>query len=166
VASSPVIVRESTFEGDHRRADVPSFVGQHGHADTPSTVERSHEVRRGDPDVGEEHLVELGVARHLAQRPRFDAWAVHVEQEERDALMAGRVRVGAGHEDAPVADPSARAPHLLTVDDETISVLLGPRRQRREIASGTGLREQLAPDLLAPQGRAQVALALHGRPEP
>ena len=42
----------------------------------------------------------------------------------------GGVRVGAGHEDAPVADPPAGAPHLLAVDDEAVAVALGPRGQR------------------------------------
>ena len=42
----------------------------------------------GHGDVGEEHLVELGVAGHLAQRPHLDAGSAHVEQEERDAPVA------------------------------------------------------------------------------
>ena len=119
----------------------------------------------GTADVGQEHLVELGPARHLAERSHLDAGGAHVEEEERDALVPRRVGIGPGHEDAPVADPPAGAPHLLTVDDETVAVLFSAGGERGQVAAGTGLGEQLAPHLLAPQGRAQVALALLRRAE-
>ena len=78
----------------------------------------------------------------------------------------GSDAVGAGHEDAPVAVATARAPHLLTVHDEAVAVALGRRAQRREVAAGARLAEELAPHLVGGQRLAQVAgLLLLGRAE-
>ena len=41
----------------------------------------------GHLDVGEEHLVELGLACHLTKGTYLDPRQRHVHQEERDALV-------------------------------------------------------------------------------
>ena len=63
----------------------------------------------------EEDLVEVGVARHLAQRPHRDARRVHVDDEHGDALALGarRGRCGSGRRRSrcagrPRSTPSAR----------------------------------------------------------
>ena len=76
---------------------------EHRHADAPAAVQRSEQVVRRERHVGEEDLVELGLAGHLLQRSDLDAGEVHGAEEERNALVLVRVDVGAGHEDAPVA---------------------------------------------------------------
>ena len=78
--------------------------------DAPSAMQRPEQVVGREFDVGEEHLVELGLAGHLPERADLDAGKVHRAQEERDALVLGArlaVGVGARHEDAPVAVPAA-----------------------------------------------------------
>ena len=74
--------------------------------------------RSRDPHVGEEHLVELGVAVHLAQavgaRRRREAMS---SRKNEMPLWGGSLGVGAGHEDAAVGDPPVGAPDLLAVDD-------------------------------------------------
>jgi hypothetical protein len=57
------------------------------------------------------------------------------------------LRIGARDEDAPARHVGKRGPHLLPVDDEFFAVAHGTRLQRREVAAGTGLAEELAPDL-------------------
>ena len=78
------------------------------------------------------------------------------------SVRLGRL-VGAGHADAPVADATVRAPHLLAVHDVLVAVALGPRAQAGEVATRAGFAEQLAPHALARDGRPQVlALLLVG----
>ena len=78
---------EAAFEPDHGRSDVAPLVREHGHPDAPTSVQRTEEVVGGELDVGEEDLVELRVARHLAQRADLDPGQVHREQEEADAVV-------------------------------------------------------------------------------
>ena len=151
------------LQRDDRRADVAPLVGQHAHPDAPAAVQRAEQAVGGQLDVGEEDLVELRAARHLLERADVDAGQVHRAQEERDAVVLGRLGVRPGHQDAPAADPPARAPDLLAVDDEAVAVALGPRRQAAEVAAGAGLGEQLAPHLVAVERRPQVLGLLLGR---
>ena len=109
----------------------------------------------GHAHVGQVHLVELGLAGDLAQRPHLDAGRVHVEREVGEAAVLRDVGVGAGHEHPAVGHVGERVPHLLAVDDPLVAVAHGTGRERREVAAGAGLAEQLAPDLLAGEQRAE-----------
>ena len=53
-----------------------------------------------------------------------------------------------------------RRPHLLAVDDPLVAVLHPTGGEAGEVGTGPGLREQLAPHLLAGEQRAEVALLL------
>ena len=64
---------------------MAAFTGEHGHAHAPAAVQRPEQMIGREFDVGEEDLVELGLAGHLFQRPHLDTRQVHREQEERDA---------------------------------------------------------------------------------
>ena len=116
--------------------------------DLPAAVQLADEVLGRHAHVVEEDLVELLAAGHLPQRPNGDARAVHVDDEEADAL---RLRRGADR-CAPAGCPSGElrvaGPHLLAVDDEVVAVALGLAAQRGEVGAGVGLGEELAPDLL------------------
>ena len=85
---------------------------------------------------------------------------LHVEQEVRDALVLGRVGIGAGQQHHPVGHVGERRPHLLAVDDVVVAVLHRPRLQRGQVGAGVGLRVALAPDLLAGEDLRRVALLL------
>jgi hypothetical protein len=126
----------------------------------PAVVDAADGGRVLDPGVGEEHLVEQGPAGHLLQRPHLDARLVHVDGEVGDALVLGRVRVGAGQQHAEVGDLAARRPHLLPVDDPLVAVLHRLGVQAGEVGPGAGLAEQLAPRLLTRDDVAEVALLL------
>ena len=79
----------------------------------------------------------------------------------------GHARVGAGEQQAALR-VSAAALHTLAVHAPLVAVALGARRERREVGSRVGLREQLAPDLLAGADRAaasaRTARACRARP--
>jgi hypothetical protein len=117
-------------------------------------------VRVGDPHPGEEHLVELGLAGDLPQRPDLHPGGGHVAQEVGDALVLGQVRVGAGDEDRPAGVVGAGRPHLLAVHDPVVAVPDRPGAQPRQVGARAGFGEQLAPDLLAGPQRPQEALLL------
>ena len=63
--------------------------------------ELADEVVVGHEHVVEEHLVELGLAGDLDERPDLDARRVHVDDEVRDAAVLRRVGIGAGQADPP-----------------------------------------------------------------
>ena len=74
--------------------------------------------------------------------------------------MLGDVDVGAGKEHRLVGDLRAGGPHLLTVDDEAVTVPHGSALQAREVGAGVGLREQLAVRVGAVQHPGQQAPTL------
>ena len=51
--------------------------------DVPAVAHLTDALGVGDARVGEEDLVELGLARHLAQRAHLDTGLVHVDVEVR-----------------------------------------------------------------------------------
>ena len=140
-------------------ADRDPLVHQRGERHPPPLAGLAEALAVGDADVGEVHLVELGVARHLPQRPDLDAGGVHVDDEVGQALVLGNVGVGAGEQQAPAGHVGECRPDLLAVDHPLVAVAHRPGRQRGEIRARTGLAEHLAPDLLAAERRAQVPVA-------
>ena len=76
--------------------------------DRPAAVELADEVLARHDHVGEEHLGEPGLAVDVAQRPDVDARRVHVDDEQRDALVLRQRRVGA-HVAEALAGRSSRS---------------------------------------------------------
>ena len=70
------------------------------------------------------------------------------------------VGIGAGEQDPEPGDVREGRPDLLAVDDVLVAVALGTGRERREVAAGSGLAEQLAPDLGAVEDPGEVAVLL------
>ena len=135
---------------------VRSF-DQGGHRHPPALAHLADPIGVGHPHLGEVHLVELGLAGHLAQRPHLHARRVHVQGEVGQPLVLGGVGIGAGHEHAPVGDVGQRVPHLLAGDDPLVAVADGPAGQAGQVRAGARLAEELAPRLLAGEGPAQQA---------
>jgi hypothetical protein len=117
-------------------------------------------VRVRDPRVGEEHLVELGLAGELAKRSYLHAGYGHVEHEVRQALVLGYVGVGTGHQDRPARLVRHRRPDLLPVHHPVVAVAYRPGGEAGEVGPGTRLAEELAPHLLAGPQWTQPALVL------
>src|SRR2546425_7737780 len=87
----------------------------------------------------------MSFAVHLAQRPGFDTWLSHVDDEKGDAVVLGDVDVGPREEQPTPSDVSTRIPDLLPVDDPLVAVQHGAGRQAGQVRTGTGLAEQLTP---------------------
>ena len=138
-------------------ADGDALVHQRGHGHPPPGAHGVEALRVGDADVGEEHLVELGVAGDLAQGAHLDARRVHVDDEVRHAPVLGHVGVGAGQEHAPARRVGQGRPHLLAVHHPLVTVAHRPGGEPGHVGSRPGLAEELAPDLLAREQGAQVA---------
>ena len=102
-----------------------AFVRERTLCDRPTAVELTDEVLARHDDIGEEHLGELGLAVDVAERSRVDPGRVHVDDEQRDATVLRRRRVGAHVAEALVGDGRVARPDLLTVDDEFVVVHLG-----------------------------------------
>ena len=141
-------------------AEGEALVHQRGEPDRPAVVDAAQHLRLVHAHVVEEDLVELGVAGDLLERLHRDAGRVHVEQEVGDALVLGRVGIGAGQQHHPVGDVGERRPHLLAVDHVVLAVLHRARLQRRQVGAGVGLGVALAPDLLAGEHLGGIALLL------
>lgn len=88
------------------------------------------------------------------------ARSLHVEHEEANPLVLGRIRVGAGEQEDPVGAVAAGGPDLLAVDDEVVAVAYGAGLQRGEVAARARLRVTLAPDRLGAGDAGQVLALL------
>ena len=147
--------RCGTADGDafvHERCDR--------HRPTPALVVEAHTV--GNPHVGEVDLVELCVAGHLAKGSGLDSWSVHVHQERSDAAVLGNLRVGACYQQPVARDVGQCGPDLLAVDHPFVAVALCPGGEGGNVRAGTGLGEQLAPDVLVREQRSQELLLFGG----
>ena len=136
------------------------LVHQGGQRRLPAVADLAQALRIGHAHVGEEHLVEVGAAGDLLDRPRLDTRALHVQEEHGQPLVLGHIGVGAGDDDAPVAVMRAGGPDLLAVDDPVVAVALRLGADARDVGTGGRLGEELAPDLLAVKRRLHVALEL------
>ena len=164
----PATLRRLTDEHRRREAIAPGRAGadrhplvhQRGDRGAPPFTGHPQNGARGEPAIGEEHLVELRRARHLHQTADLHPGRRHVHDEHRHAGMSLAVGVGSGQEQPERGVVRPRRPHLLTIDHPVVAVTLGATGHAREIGPCTGLGEQLAPDLVATKQRRQVAIAL------
>ena len=102
----------------------------------PAVVLVADEVLGRHADVVEEHLVERVRAGHLDDRAGSSMpGQVHRADEVRDALVLGRVGIGAGDEDAEAGELGQRRPDLLAVDHPLVAVAHGPRAQVGQVAT-------------------------------
>jgi hypothetical protein len=108
----------------------------------------------------DEHLTELGVTGHLTQRPDLHSVRVHVEDEHGDAIALTDVRIRPARGQAPAREVAVACPYLLPGHGPEVPVRHRPRRQARQVRSGTGLAEQLAPDLALLADSREKALFL------
>ena len=151
---------------------APRSIGQRRHRDRPAAARLADDQIGGRPRAVEEHLVELGRAGELADRPYLDARLSHRHQQVGQTLVPHRSRCGPGQHEAPVGDVRQRGPHLLPGDHPLVADQ--PRRggDAREVGAGAGFGIALAPQFLdGPDPRQEPGPLLgstqvdQGRPE-
>ncbi len=138
-------------------------MGQGRDRHPPALVDLAHHVGGGHADVLEEDLVELGLARDLAEGPDGDTGGLHVHEDEGDALVLGGAGIRPHEEEAPVGHMRHARPHLLTVEHVRVAVEDGARLEIGEVAARVGLREALAPELVGVQDLAEMPGLLRRR---
>ncbi len=141
--------------------DRDALEHQRGQRRAPAVADAADDRVGVDRDVVEEDLVELGLAGDLAQPAHGHALGVHRHDEHRQALVLGHVGVGAREQQAVGGELRVGRPHLLPGELPAAVVLLARARLHGgQVRAGGGLGEQLAPDLVAVQHRAEVARLL------
>src|SRR5581483_5112499 len=86
---------------------------------------------------------------------------LHRKRDPRDALVLGNVPIGATHEHSVIGVRGCSGrPHLLSVDDEFVTVQRSRRGDAGEVGTGSRFAEQLAPGLVAEQCRRNETAAL------
>jgi hypothetical protein len=112
------------------------------------------------PDIIEKRLAEWRPARDQQNGFCRHALRSHVEEDETDAVVLPRRRIGPHQAEDPVGEIGIGGPDLLAVDDEIIAIAFGAGLQRRKIRSGIRLGIALAPANQASRDLGQVFLLL------
>ena len=112
------------------------------------------------PDVGEEHLAEVTVRRHVLDRADLDSRRVHRHDDLADALVGRPVSRGPADQVAVVGDGGEARPDLLAVDHPLVAVAAGRRAQRGEVTAGFRFGHPDRPRCLAAQDAGQELVAL------
>ena len=101
------------------------FALHRGLSDRPPVSVVANSLIRRYSHVSEKHLVEVGDAIDLAKRADLDPWALHVNKEVRKSLMFRDAGITAGKKDPPVTVLRHRCPHLLAVENPSVSIPFG-----------------------------------------
>src|SRR5262249_45003621 len=126
----------------------------------PTLAARADDLRLRHPYVGEENLVELGLARHGSEWSHLDAGRSHREEQVADAEVLRGVGLGTDETENHVGVMRRGRPDLLAVDDEVVAVLDRRGAERGQVRARLWLRIALAPDDLAAQRRGDPAALL------
>ena len=94
-----------------RARERDPLVHQGGDRDVPAVALGPDAHRVGDAHVVEEHLVELGVAGDLHERPHLDARRVHVDDEVREPAVLRARRGSVRASNIPHRDRCASVVH-------------------------------------------------------
>ena len=110
-----------------------------GVARGPPAADRADAVQVWDAHILQEHLVELAVTGHLAQRPHVDPGGTEIDAEIGDPVVFGHVRIGPSQQHGELRLVGKSRPHLLPVHHPLVAVVgrLGwrvtPGRTRRPV---------------------------------
>jgi hypothetical protein len=101
-----------------------------------AVVEVADDVIVGDPDVVEEDIVGAFVT-HSPDGPDGDAGMIERHEEQRDAGVLRRLRIGAGPDPVPLGEMGRSGPRLLAVEPPAITVTGNFMAAASEPASGS-----------------------------
>ncbi len=126
----------------------------------PALVLFADQVFHRHLDVVEEDFVDLVVAVEGDDRAHADARCAHVDQQEADAALLLRFRVGAHQAENHVGVLAKGGPGLLAVDDVVIAFAHRTGLEAGQVGTGTGLGVALAPPVLTGEDARQVMVDL------
>src|SRR5262245_1734093 len=131
------------------------LVAERPGGDPPPLVQLADEVLGRHLDVVEEHLVEVEVVGpdDRPERPPGQPRAVGRDHQATDALVLGRLGIGADEGQDHVGVVRPRRPHLLPVHDEAVAVERRPGPQPGQVGPGVGLAHPQGGGDLGPQDR-------------
>ena len=115
--------------------------------------------------VVEEHLVELGGAGELLDRPDRDAGLIERHEEKTQSLVTRGPRLGAAQHKCPLGDVCQRRPDLLAVDDPLVAVECGGGGDVRQVRPRARFGITLRPQLVDRGDARQKTLFLFLGPE-
>jgi hypothetical protein len=93
--------------------------------DRPALVDGAEHVGLGDPQVVEEHFVEVMRPHHAPNGAHLDGRIIHRHKENRQTLLFLLAAGGAGQQEAPLRHGGVRGPDLLPADQPAVAVRLG-----------------------------------------
>ena len=144
------------------------LVPERAHRDLPPLVVAPEAAVDGDAGVGEEDVVQHGVAGEVADRPAFDAGRLDVDDERGDALVLGvafeRGGIGTEEEQTEAREVGGADPRLLAVHDVVVAgPVVAPDRGGAhvgQVGARLGLAEALAPVLVGAEDPGEPTLLL------
>ncbi len=95
------------------QADRQALEHERRQGRTPAVADTADDSLRAEPHIIEEDLVELRLARDLAQAADRDPLGIHRDDEHRQALVLGHVGVGPREQQPVRGEMRIRRPHLL-----------------------------------------------------
>jgi hypothetical protein len=123
-------------------------------------VELPDQVLPRHPDLVEEDLAEVAVARGVDDAVDGDPRGVHGHHQVGQSLVGLGVRVGAADQVAPVGVGRAGGPDLLARHHELVTVGSRGRADAGDVGPGVGLAHADAPHRRAGDDAGQPSLAL------
>ena len=130
-------------------AQHATFMAQCGIGHVPPLPALPDDLIQGNPHVGKERFIELGMTGHGLEWSDLDPWCVHREDQVGDAAVLGRVRFGPNKAKDHVRLLGRAGPDLLSVDDKVAIFDAGAGLERGEVRSRSRFRISLTPDYLA-----------------
>ena len=142
--------------------DVQAAFVQHAHRDLEALAFLADHVGGWHAGVLEDHVTDMGalLAHLLLGHADRNAGRVTLNHESRDALGAGHVRVGAGHDGEDVGLVGIGDVTLGAVEDVVIAVADGLGRQAGRVRAGFGLGQRETGDQVTRGDAGQPALFL------
>ena len=104
----------------------------------PAVTFLADQVLARHPHLVEEDFVDVRVAVHRADRPYRNARRLHVDQQERDALLRPIFRTGAHQAEYPVRPLHVGGPDLLAGDQVIVALAYGARAQVGKVGTCAG----------------------------
>ncbi len=154
---------DDAFESS-RLGQAAALEPEDSHGDLPARSRLTHDVAVFHHRVREKDLAELAAAGHLADPPHLDTGLMHVDQEERDALVRLGLGIAAREQETLVGVVRSARPGLLAVQDPVPVLPFRASAQAGQVATGVGLAEALAEVQVAGKDLLDICVLLPLRP--